>query len=400
VNVKARAAAVCSRICLFYNKQIFSGLSRRLNAKALRSCALAIILAHLFLFLAGCGKVGAPVPPARLTERTSELTAIQRGSAVILNWPAPALSAKDSSRSYIARAEVFRLTERRSEDPVLDADEYEEFAQPVGVLDRSTIETQKQTLGHLEFRDDLKLGQAADLSNVRLRYAVRYVNSRNQSAAFSNTVAIEPATRIARPPAGLKATAPAQDEVVISWDAPEADVDGARPASIVGYNIYRRRARSNLTGDRLNEDPITTTTFVDKDFRYDIDYVYMVRSLSQGASGLIESADSQPVTFKPVDTFAPAPPDPVTIASANGTISLFWPASAERDVAGYNIYRAASADAVESDWVRLTAQPIKTTTYHDDRVTIDQKYFYKVTAVDLFNNESAPSRTVSETAHP
>jgi len=39
-------------------------------------------------------------------------------------------------------------------------------------------------------------------------------------------------------------------------------------------------------------------------------------------------------------------------------------------------------------------------TYRDDRVTIDQVYYYKVSAVDRFNNESKPSRVVSETAHP
>lgn len=399
MNVEALSVAICSLIHQSWNRFCFSARRRFPNRNALRPLSATIIFASLLL-LTSCGKVGAPIPPARLTERTTELTAIQRGSEVILNWPAPPLSAKESSRSYIAGAEVFRLTERRTEDPILDADEYEEFAQPVGILNRSTIQLQIQSFGRLEFRDDLKLSQSPDLSNVRLRYAVRYVNGRNQSATFSNTVAIEPATAIAQPPVGLKASSPAQDEVVVGWDAPEANVDDARPASIVGYNIYRRRARSNLTGERLNEDPITTTTFVDRDFRYDIDYVYMVRSLSQGANGLIESADSQTFAFKPVDTFAPAPPDPVTIASANATISLFWPASAERDVVGYNVYRAVSADAVESNWVKLTPQPIKTTTYHDDRVRIDQGYFYKVTAVDLFDNESAPSRIVSETAHP
>jgi fibronectin type 3 domain-containing protein len=122
--------------------------------------------------------------------------------------------------------------------------------------------------------------------------------------------------------------------------------------------------------------------------------------LSQGANGLIESGDSEPLRFTPVDTFAPAAPEPVTIASANGVISLFWPSAPERDLAGYNVYRAASADAPAEQWIKLTPQPISPVTFRDDRVQIGQTYFYRVTAIDRFNNESKPSRPVGETAHP
>jgi fibronectin type 3 domain-containing protein len=150
----------------------------------------------------------------------------------------------------------------------------------------------------------------------------------------------------------------------------------------------------------LNSEPVTDTNFADKDFEYRTEYTYFVRALSQGANGLIESADSGPASLTPVDEFAPSAPDPVSIASANGTVSLFWPTSPERDVVGYNVYRSDSSDAAEKDWIKLTAQPITAVTYRDERVVIDKAYFYKVTAVDRFDNESKPSRVVSETAHP
>jgi fibronectin type 3 domain-containing protein len=69
-------------------------------------------------------------------------------------------------------------------------------------------------------------------------------------------------------------------------------------------------------------------------------------------------------------------------------------------VVGYNVYRTDSADAADKDWVKLTAQPITTVTYRDERVVVDNVYFYRVTAVDKFDNESKPSRAVSEAAHP
>jgi hypothetical protein len=328
------------------------------------------------------------------------LSAIQRGSNVLLQWPAPSLGQKESGRSYIARVNIYRLDERRDEEPVLDSDDYEAEAQLIGYLDRAKIEAQLKSIGHLEFTDAINLGDARGLANRRLRYAVRYHNARDQAAAFSNTVAIEPAPGISLPPAGVRVAAPAQDTVAVSWNAPDANVDGTRPAAIVGYNVYRRNANKETGGRLLNSEPVTDTSFADKDFQYQTEYTYFVRALSQGANGLIESAASPAVTLKPVDEFAPLAPDPVSIASANGTISLFWPTSPERDVIGYNVYRSDSVDTPEMDWIKLTARPITTVTYRDERVVIDKAYSYKVTAVDRFDNESEPSRVVSETAHP
>ena len=357
--------------------------------------ALASVIA-----CASCGKVGAPVPPTRLSERTSELTAIQRGATILLSWPSPALVRDDSSKFYISRVDVFRLTERRDQEPVLDADDFLSSAQVIGFMDRSTIEAQVNTLGHVQFTDAVNLSQSKQLANTRLRYAIRYVNKREQAANFSNTVAIEPAPGVSTPPKDLIVKADAQDEVSLSWRAPDTNVDGITAASVVGYNVYRRMARQEAGGELLNSDAVTDTSFVDKKFEYLADYIYFVRALSQGANGLIESADSKPIPFTPVDKFPPASPDPVSIASANGTISLFWPSSSERDVEGYFVYRADSADTPDKDWTKLNDQPVTTVTFRDERVVIDQTYFYRVTAVDRFNNESARSRVVSETAHP
>ena len=357
-------------------------------------CALALAI------LSGCGKVGAPVPPLRLTERTSELTAIQRGSGMLLTWPSPRLVEQQSSRFYVARAEIYRLTERRDQEPVLDTDDFEATAKLIGFMERATIEDQVRTLGHLQFIDAVNLTNSKQLANTRLRYAIRYVNKRGQAALFSNTVALEPAPGVSLPPTDLRAPNQDQDAITLSWNPPAANVDGTTPASVVGYNVYRRRAKRESGGELLNSEAITGTSFTDSKFQYQVDYVYVVRALSQGANGLVESADSEPLALTPVDTFAPAAPDPVSIASANGVISLFWPTSPERDVIGYNVYRADSADTPDKEWIKMNDQPVTTVTFRDDRVVIDQTYFYRVSAVDRFNNESKRSRLVSETAHP
>jgi hypothetical protein len=319
---------------------------------------------------------------------------------VVLSWPAPTFAGQVGSKFYIARADIYRLTELRDQLPTLDPDDYEELSQLVKSIDRQTMESQAQSLGHLEVADPLNLRSAPDLSKIRVRYAIRYVNSHDQAAGFSNSVSIEPFATVSSQPSNLVIAAPRQDVVELHWNAPDSNVDGTRPAAVVGYNIYRKKADANGADQLLNDTPVADTTFIDSKFQYKVEYRYFVRAVSSGATGLIESADSVPANFIAIDNFPPVAPEPVSIASANGVISLFWPTNAEGDVIGYNVYRADSVDAAPEGWVKLTAQPVATTTFRDERVVIDRAYWYRVTAVDRFENESKPSHAVSETAHP
>jgi hypothetical protein len=318
---------------------------------------------------------------------------VQRGSTVVLSWPSPALGSQESSRDYLARVEIYRLIEDRDDEPVLDIDDYQETAEVIGYIERATMEALAKSLGHMQYTDSVDIGGGRGVANVRLRYAVRYINKRGQKSIFSNTVALEPVGAISNAPSGLKAAATAQNEVIVEWLAPQTNVAGTGPAAVLGYNLYRRGARREGFGRPLNLEPLTETRFIDKRFQYKTEYSYMVRALSQETTGLIESADSELATFTPLDTFPPSSPDPVSAASANGIISLFWPTSPEPDVIGYHIYRTESAEAAEGDWIRLTPQPLSNvTTFRDDRVVVGKRYYYRVTAVDRFENESAPIR--------
>jgi hypothetical protein len=374
------------------------------------SPAILPIIALLASIVApGCGKVGPPVAPARLAIRTSDLKAVQRGGTVVLNWPAPPVITQPSNRNYIERAEVFRLVERRDGEPVLDPDDFEERSRLVGVVDRAAIEAQVKGRGGLTFADTIDLSSRDELEKIRLRYAIRYVNKRGQEAAFSNTIAVEPGAIVAEPPSRLRIVNLRQDEVGVEWDPPKMNADGSAPALVAGYNVYRQLSGRPPASEPLNSEPLADPTFTDRRFRYRAEYTYFVRAVSPSGKGLVESTDSEPVRFVPEDKFAPAAPDPVTLASANGVISLFWPSSSQPDVVGYLVYRSdagqadgenAGKDPDAGDWARLVPQPITTTTFRDDRVVLGKKYFYKVTAIDRFDNESPTSRIVSETANP
>ncbi len=362
----------------------------------LRIITFCLLPFYFCLFFSACGKVGAPVPPSRLIERAADLSALQRGSKLLLSWSAPALGNKETSSSYIARVDIYRLVEKPNQEPFLDEEDYEAEAQIIYSIDRATIEAQIKTLGNLQFSDPINLNQASP--GMRLRYAVRYVNKRGQQAAFSNTVVIEPFALIVSAPTKLQLLKQEQDAVTLTWLAPESNTDGSPSAPVIGYNLYRARANRKAGGRPLNEEPITDLQFTDRSFQYKNDYTYFVRALVQGANGLIESADSEVISFTPLDTFAPAAPDSISAASANGVISLFWSSSASGDIVGYNVYRAESAEATE--WQKITPQLSTAVTFRDERALIDKQYFYRVTAVDRFKNESQPSKIVSETAHP
>jgi hypothetical protein len=86
----------------------------------------------------------------------------------------------------------------------------------------------------------------------------------------------------------------------------------------------------------------------------------------------------------------PLPPAGLSWAAASQSLLLHWRRNAEMDLRGYNAYRRNRG---ELQFVKINAQPILDTTYVDARIAIDDSYF--VTALDLTNNESAPSDTIT-----
>src|SRR5512145_1720967 len=156
---------------------------------------------------------------------------------------------------------------------------------------------------------------------------------------------------------------------------------------------------------KINSEPLLEPRFIDRSFQFGVNYQYMARSLSfkPGSASLseaIESEDSKPFDHTPKDTFPPTPPKPITIASINSMVSIFWPLNAEPDVIGYNIYRTEDEKATPEKWVKLNPELHRTASFRDESAQVGKKYFYQITAVDAYGNESARSETVSETVVP
>src|SRR6185436_5276853 len=141
-----------------------------------------------------CGKRRPPLPPIeRIPQRTESLSGAQRGNQVVLSWPAPVRNANEGSVQSIRRVDVYRVAEKPNAPlPMTE----EEFAARANLVGSVTYEEIKKAGSQLTYIDTLELAGVP----ARLRYAVRYVNSAGQRAAFSNFLLLEPAAKIAQAP--------------------------------------------------------------------------------------------------------------------------------------------------------------------------------------------------------
>lgn len=348
------------------------------------------LLALCALYSGGCGKRKPPVPPRERVIQRAELSGFQRGNQVILSWKMPDKNAPKRSVLNISRIDIYRLAEPQSAPLELSEDEFASRGTLIATMPIQDSDFGSKTL---QYKDTLLFaGQPA-----RLRYAVRFVNASGQKATFSNALLMEPAGKVALNPTDLTATI-TQDAVQLKWQPPSANIDASSPASIIGYNIYRTTSETQ-PARLLNTSPLTSTSFRDEFFEFDKDYWYFVRAVSVGLSAEpVESTESNIVKVRGADVFAPSAPGSITVAAAPGTISLFFAANPEKDIAGYNIYRSEDQNTPLEKWQPLTRAPIKTTTYQDVTVQAGKTYFYYITATDAAGNVSPPSEIVTETA--
>jgi hypothetical protein len=79
--------------------------------------------------------------------------------------------------------------------------------------------------------------------------------------------------------------------------------------------------------------------------------------------------------------------------TANHVVDLHWSAPSANDLAGYNVYRGPSATSLS----KINSGVVPSTLYDDSSVSNGSTYYYAVTAVDIYGNESAKSSTIETT---
>jgi len=357
--------------------------------KLLSSKAPLALLAVVLLMSLSCGKRKPPQPPRERVAQRVEISGFQRGNQVILSWKMPPRNAPVGNTLHIDRADIYRLAEPLTSPQGLSEGEFASRSTLIATLNIGDDDFAMKTLN---YADTLQFaGQAA-----RLRYAIRFVNSSGQKAAFSNFFLLEPAARIASAPTSLSASI-FQDAVQLTWEAPTTNVDGSTPASLLGYNVYRSTS-DKVPGKLLNKTPVSGRTFDDQFFEFDKSQLYFVRAVSVGTGGEpIESRESNVLEVNPKDKFAPSAPSAITLAATPTTISIFFATNPEKDVAGYRIYRSEDPNLDKTKWQLLTTNLLTTNTFQDSKVQSGKTYYYYLTATDKAGNVSGVSDVVSET---
>ncbi|MGH9966959.1 MAG: fibronectin type III domain-containing protein [Pyrinomonadaceae bacterium] len=358
-----------------------------------RHKTLCIMLCLAFV-VAGCGKRRPPSPPVeRVQQRTELLSGVQRGNQVILSWPAPLRNAPDESVQSIRRIDVYRLAEKPTAPLPLTEEEFAARSTLVGSVTYDQIKNATDTLNYI---DTLELAGGP----ARLRYAIRYVNASGQRAAFSNFLLIEPSAKVAKPPTIITTGKEiGETAIAITWQPPDANIDGSTPVNLLGYNVYRLdESQKEVSPNPINSSLVSGNQYADTTFQFGQNYRYFVRSVSLGTEGAqVESLNSNSLSVSPRDIYPPSAPASASIAPAPGRISIFFPSNPEADVAGYNIYRSTDPDLPKERWTKLTPSLLTRTTFQDENVESGKRYYYYLTAVDQAGNVSAPSEVISET---
>ncbi|AWT44490.1 MULTISPECIES: fibronectin type III domain-containing protein [Streptomyces] len=171
-----------------------------------------------------------------------------------------------------------------------------------------------------------------------------------------------------------------QPGVAVTWNA----VSGA-----AHYLLYRRWENDGMSDPVEQVGKVAATSWIDSTAKENLYYSYWVAAVDAAGN---RSALS-PSAYVERGDFAPSAPTALTAAPRTGEgIVLSWSAPSvpvAQDLTSYRIY---------CDGRFLHEVPARQTSYLDTGVHGGTSYRYTVTAVDVMNQESAPSAPATATA--
>ncbi len=222
-------------------------------------------------------------------------------------------------------------------------------------------------------------------------YRVRAIDAKGRAGAESGLARCRPAR-----PFGLVCSV-VDKHCELTWErSPEPDV--------IGYHVYRLadptiRKRGNgfaAAGwpagpkfERLTDKPVVEPRFSDGGAALGADgdggYCYRVTAVNRLG---LQSGPS------PFAVSVPSSPLGLTVADQDdGTCKLSWKPNPEKGIAGYVVYRISRRES-ERGTSKLTAEPVKGTSFHDTTDPGPKLRRYVVAAVDALGQEGIASNSV------
>lgn len=365
------------------------------------------------LALAGCAAPGEPTerkPP--IPQPIGDLAAQQAGNAVSLSFSLP---QEDVDRRALAQPLTIEIFRDFQPPAALNATA-SSLAAPMTLLVTIPPATASNYVmqGRFHYTDELRPEDFSQHPNFRAVYSVRTRVSAKKESAPSNVVSVR-IYPLPDPIDDVKAEV-THSGIQLSWVAPSKTPLGAA-LPISSYRIYRAQvlqapasapSASSVPPMPPAAAPASTalariaetqsTSYADSQIQFGNSYTYSVRSVVQIDGQELESADSNRVTILARDIFPPAAPQGLVVVyvpaqtDEAARLELSWNISPETDLAGYNVYRSEEPSV---QGTRLNTEPLPAPAFQDTTAVPGRTYYYTVTAVDRFGNESSASAAVS-----
>lgn len=350
-------------------------------------------LVALTAVAAACGKKNDPLPPARpIPAALSDFSAERDGQQVTLRFTVPKANADGTSPVAIDRVEIYAVTLADTAKPSVAAD----VAVAANLL--TTIAVRPAPADEPIAATDPKTPVAGDVVRhtetitllpdaaptiARAYVAVPAIGRRRSMTSPMLVVPLAGAAVAGPAPINISYT---EDLVTLTW---AAGAEGTR-------FIVERAAATGAAPVRLTPQA-TAQTSLSLPIELGREICVTLRAVSVTGAVSMVSEPSTATCATPVDKFPPASPTGLVGTAAESAIELVWRPSLNKDVAGYIVLRGEGAGGT---LLRLTPEPVTSTTYRDVSVRPGVTYEYAVIAVDTAKppNESGPSNRETVTA--
>ncbi|MBN1766242.1 MAG: hypothetical protein JW860_13360 [Sedimentisphaerales bacterium] len=222
-------------------------------------------------------------------------------------------------------------------------------------------------------------------NGTRYYYVVQAVNTSGQGGGNCEEISALPhPVLVPGPPAAPTSLSGSgsSGRIYLYWkDNADLDTDY--------YSIYR--STTSGSGYTWIADA-NDNMYYDYDVELEVPYYYVVTAVDLED---LESGFSNETEEILPDTVAPATPAGLTTFPGDGVVLLDWDNNSEPDLSHYNVYSKTNPS---DPWVQINQAPVILSDYTDDTVTNGTDYFYSVTAVDLYDNESGNSSMIAARA--
>lgn len=346
----------------------------------------AVALMGLAMLGPGCGTPGAPQPPSlNLPQSVRDLAAVRTGNQVALTWTMP---RRNTDKLLLKGDVAVRVCRKEGDGACVTAGDVN--FPPAGTA---------------TFTENLP-GALSTGAPRPLSYLVELRNRNGRSAGLSNAAVVVAGAAPAAV-SGFAAEVRKQG-IVLRWNA--GDAGEAIRLDRTLLNPPAAKAKQELLAEpaeAVKQDLLVDHdggVALDKEIRFGQQYEYraqrVARVTADGKTMELAGDWSAPIRVDAEDVFPPAVPAglaAVATAASDGVaaaIDLSWEPVAERDVAGYYVYRREA----ETPWRKISGErPVVGPAFHDGDVQAGHTYVYAVSAVDMRGNESGRSAEASET---